>query len=152
MTLLVGPCEDSYTPPPLLQAGSSICLTTYWNSNQHSPPHIFHLHLFLSQLKSSFFFHHPSKMALSKVSNNLWIVRCNDFFSAFIWFQVYISWPFWLPPVWNFGVYAIILCSSSVDNLSESFTSSFLSACSLRVGIKIKSCSFALISSDTTLF
>lgn len=103
-----------------------VCLNIHWNSNLHFPPHIFHSHLFLSQLKSSFFLHHPSKTALSKVSNNPWIVRCNDFFSAFIWFQVYVSWTFWVLPVWNFAVYAITLrSSSSVDNLSESFTASF---------------------------
>lgn len=151
-------CEDSWVPPPLHQALSSICLTAFAWLHIEIAISISHLvfftsHLFLSQLKSSFFFHHPSKTALSKVSNNPWIVRCNDIFSAFIWFQVYISWLFWVLPVWNFAVYIIALCSSSsVDNVSESFTGSFISTCSLRVGVKIKSCSFALISPRTTQF
>lgn len=129
--LSVCTCEDSWVPPPLHQALSSICLTTFAWLYIEIAIYISHLifftsHLFLSQQKSSFFFHHPSKTALSKVSNNPWIVRYNDFFSAFIWFQVYVSWLFWVLPVWNFAVHAITLrSSSSVDNLSETFTGSF---------------------------
>lgn len=86
-----------------LSGMSSIYPTTYWNCNLHALTHIFSTsNLFSSQLKSSFFFHHSSKTALSKVRNNLWIVRCYDFFAAFIWSQVYITWLFWAPSVWNF--------------------------------------------------
>lgn len=50
----------------------------------------FTFHLFLNQQKSSFYLPHPFKTALSKVCSSLGIVRCNDFFSASIWFQVYM--------------------------------------------------------------
>lgn len=39
-------------------------------------------YIFRSHLKSSFFLHHSPNTILSKVRNNLWIVRCNDFFDS----------------------------------------------------------------------
>lgn len=47
---------------------------------------------FFYQLKYIFFPRDLSSTSFSEVSNNLCIVKCKDFFSALVWFSVYVTW------------------------------------------------------------
>lgn len=98
------------------------------------------LRLFPQRLCSLFF---------PKVSHNLQIVRCKNFF----WLQVYITWQCWVPPVetFYFSFYRITFFEFLDQFFSVRPIGSFSLICSLRVGVKRISCSFTF-SLHTTQF
>ena len=132
-----------------LAAAAVIYLTPYWNGNLHALTCIFYLLYIRSHLKSSFFLHHSPNTILSKVRNNLWIVRCNDFFdSLYLVSSLYnltvlstFCLKLWL--LWNHSLVLWLLVVWSI----QSFTATSF----LRVGVKGKSCSSTLFSPHTML-
>ena len=108
-------------------------------------------YIFRSHLKSSFFLHHSPNTILSKVRNNLWIVRCNDFLTVFIWSQVYITWLFWVPSAWNSVLWLLWNHSLVLWLLVVWSIQSFTATSFLRVSVKGKSCSSTLFSPHTML-